>query len=278
MKFKRYLVLLLWLAATTFLSAQSFRAMTYNLRFNNPRDGADAWPLRKHWLAEQVLYTGPDALGVQEALHDQVSFLDSALTGYAYVGVGRDDGAKAGEYAALLYNTQTCKLLAHGTFWLSPTPEKPSKGWDAALNRVCTYALLRHKGSRKKVWVFNAHFDHIGQQAREESMKLIRRKAAEINTRNYPVVVMGDFNVEPDNPAMTTAREAWRDSWTSSETPAFGPEGTFNGFRFDQAVTRRIDYILVTPGTRVLKCAILSDSRNLRYPSDHFPVVADLKW
>lgn len=265
--------LLLMIAATT--QAQDLRVMSYNIRFNNPKDGPNAWSERKDYLLNQILFSEADFVGIQEGLLDQVEYLDEALPGFNYVGIGRDDGKTAGEFSALFYKKQY-KLLDSGTFWLSPTPEKPSKGWDAALNRVCTYA--RFKGKKgKKFWVFNTHFDHRGQVARVESVKVILAQIAALNTKNEPVILMGDFNLPPESEAIQQVTGTLNDTYTSSELPPFGPKGTFNAFSWTQDINRRIDYIFVSSDIQVKHMAILTDSKEQRYPSDHFPVLAKLR-
>ncbi|MCC7506497.1 MAG: endonuclease/exonuclease/phosphatase family protein [Saprospiraceae bacterium] len=273
----RILFFLLCFALPAAATAQTLRFLTYNIRYDNPGDGDDAWPKRRDYLAAQIGFYAPDVFGIQEGLHHQVEFLAQQLPQYAWVGAGRDDGRQAGEYSALFYRRDRFRLLDSGTFWLSETPGQPSKGWDAALNRVCTYALLRDSVTGQQLWVFNTHFDHIGQEARRQSAALIIQKIREKNPENKPVVVMGDFNAEPSEAPVATMKNALTDTQEASETPAFGPSGTFNGFKFHEPVTRRIDYIFTGgTGLRVLRHAVLSDSKDCHYPSDHLPVMADI--
>lgn len=257
--------------------AQEVSVMTYNIRLNVDSDGINAWPERKEYLASQIKFYDPDFFGVQEALPDQMEYLRNEFSAYEALGEGRE-GPDKGEYSALFYKKNKFEVEANGMFWLSTTPEKVSTGWDAALPRVCTYGLFREKETNKKVWVFNTHFDHVGQQARVNSAQLILDKAQELNTENYPVVVMGDLNVTPDNEVMATLKQAMDDAYEVSKVPPFGPQGTWNGFNHDEPVTRRIDHIFVSQeGVEVKKYGILSDSKDLRYPSDHLPVYVVLK-
>ena len=273
----RTLFFLLYLTFSTAATAQALRFLTYNIRYDNPNDGDDAWPKRRDWLAAQIGFYSPDVFGIQEGLQHQVEFLAQSLPQYAWVGVGRDDGRQAGEFSALYYRRDRFRLLDSGTFWLSETPDQPSKGWDAALNRVCTYALLHDSATGRSLWVFNTHFDHMGQEARRQSALLIIQKIREKNPDNLPVFVMGDLNAEPGEPPVAAMKSALMDTRDVSETPAFGPSGTFNGFKFHEPVTRRIDYIFAGgPGLRVLRHAVLSDSKDCHYPSDHLPVLADV--
>lgn len=256
--------------------SQEFKVMTYNIRFDNPGDGENAWPHRQAFLINQIRFTAPVAFGVQEALKHQLDYINEELPDFEVLGVGRDDGKEAGEYSALFYNKNLLKLKESGTFWLSPTPEKPSKGWDAALNRICTYGLFKpKKGSA--FWIFNTHFDHRGQQARVESTRLILAQIQKINTKNYPVIVMGDLNLPPNSEPIQILSKAMKDTYTQSQFPPLGPDGSFTGFSWDNPVGNRIDYIFVSTDISPIQAAILTDSKDQKYPSDHFPVVAKLK-
>lgn len=268
---------LIFLFIMTGTQAQEVTTMTYNIRLNTDSDGENAWPLRKEYLAAQIKFYDTDFFGVQEALPEQMDFLREQFSDYTALGKGRE-GKNKGEYSALFYRTEKFTLEENGMFWLSKTPEKVSTGWDAALPRVCTYGLFSLKEGDKKIWVFNTHFDHMGQEARVNSAQLILDKIKELNTENYPVVVMGDLNVEPDNEVISTFEKEMNDSYEVSQQPAFGPKGTFNGFHFEEPVTRRIDYIFVSKnGLKVIKYAVLSDPKDLKYPSDHLPVYTLLK-
>ena len=269
------LVFLIFIFAET-LHAQPLTFITYNIRYDNPDDGDDAWEVRKSWLANQIRFYEPDVLGIQEGLHQQVVYLHSELTQYDYTGVGRDDGKEKGEYSAIFYNKTKLDLLKSGTFWLSKTPEKPSKGWDANIVRICTYALFQNKNSKKIFFVFNTHFDHKGTEARKNSALLIIEKINQLNTLNYPVILMGDFNAQPDDEPVKIIKEKMKDTRDVSISPPFGPEGTANGFEFDKPVTKRIDYIFTKGKISVSKYAILSDAKNLHYPSDHLPVYSQI--
>jgi endonuclease/exonuclease/phosphatase family metal-dependent hydrolase len=271
------LLVLFFLTLPAAAFAQSLRLVTYNIRYDNPQDGENAWEKRREFLCQQMEFYGPDVIGVQEAMHHQLEYMAGKMPAYRFVGVGRDDGEQGGEYSAIFYRTGRLELLDSGTFWLSPTPREPSKGWDAAMNRVCTYALLRDSASRQAFWVFNTHFDHIGKQARESSARLILEQIARRNKAGLPVALIGDLNAEPQEAPIAVLRETLADARDLSRAPAFGPEGTFNGFDFHQPVRRRIDYIFVSPGVRVLKHAVLSDNRECRYPSDHLPVLAEVE-
>ena len=271
------LVLSSWLIVSIFAQSHSF--MTYNIRYATERDGVNAWSNRKAFLSDQIKFYSPDVFGVQEALRRQVSYLDSTLAEYSYTGVGRDDGKEKGEYSAIFYDAEKLKLIENSTFWLSETPEKVSVGWDAAMERICTYALFENLVSGQKFYVFNTHFDHIGKVAREKSADLILKMAYKINHQNYPIIIMGDLNLVPDSTPIKIMCSQLNDSKKVASEVSFGPEGTFNGFNFQNPVTKRIDYIFVSKeNTSVRKYAILSDSKNCLYPSDHLPVFVELEF
>jgi endonuclease/exonuclease/phosphatase family metal-dependent hydrolase len=257
-------------------NAQNYKVMTYNIRLDIAIDGEDRWDNRKGMLAGQLQFYEPDFLGVQEALPQQMQYLDSILIDHSFIGVGRDDGKEKGEYSAIFYKNKKFKVLQQSTFWLSQTPEVPSKGWDAAYNRVCSYGLFENRDTKQKVWIFNTHFDHVGNVARVESAKLILQKIKELNKENLPFIVMGDFNLEPDTDPIAVIKTELLDTRDVSKF-VFGPTGTFNAFEFHKPVTKRIDYIFIPKtGFEVKKYAILSDSKDCHYPSDHLPVYVEL--
>ena len=273
---------ILFIASLSFLicdlPAQTIRLMTYNIRYDNPADGENNWHKRKAGLVRQLKFYEPGTFGIQEGLVHQVTYLDSSLSSYRYVGIGRDDGKQKGEYSAIFYDSRLFSLLDQSTFWLSETPERISVGWDAALERICTCTLFEHTLSGQKIWVFNTHFDHIGEKARENSARLILERMALMNKDDYPSVLMGDLNLEPETRAIQSIAEQMNDTKYAAEKVSFGPDGTFNAFRFDVPPSRRIDYIFTDPGSiRVLKYAVLTDSKDGRYYSDHLPVFVEIE-
>ncbi len=272
--------LLIFFAIVSLASAhgQTIDVISYNIRYDNPDDASNNWDNRKEFLISQLNFYNPDVFGIQEGLIHQIKEMDKGLEDYTYFGVGRDHGDERGEHTAIFYNKKRMKLLEESTFWLSLTPDKPSKGWDAALPRTCTYGIFQNKSDGTKFMVFNTHFDHVGVKAREESSKLILEKIKELNIKNLPVVLMGDFNLESDSPGVQVILDEMADAHIAAGNNAFGPKGTFNGFEFNKPVERRIDYIFVSDNFEVLKSAILSDSKDTRYPSDHLPVFARLKY
>ncbi|WP_293294803.1 endonuclease/exonuclease/phosphatase family protein [Allomuricauda sp.] len=274
---KNFFFIFSFLFSCLMVSSQTIDVISYNIRYDNPDDAPNNWDNRKEFLIAQLNFYRPDVFGIQEGLIHQVKEIDSGLEDYAYFGVGRDFGDERGEHTAIFYNTKTVALIDESTFWLSTSPQTPSKGWDAALPRTCTYGVFKIKNSGARFMVFNTHFDHKGDLALEKSSKLILKKIKELNLENYPVVVTGDFNLESNSKGVQIILSEMKDSFEEAGKNAFGPKGTFNGFRIDKAVERRIDYIFVSDEFKIIKSAILSDSDDARYPSDHLPVFTRLK-
>ena len=256
--------------------AQTF--MTYNLRYNNPNDGENRWEVRKENVADLIQNYQPDVFGTQEGLNDQVTWLDSTLTDYSYVGIGRDDGKQKGEYCAIYYKTAKYNVIKQATFWLSETPKEISVGWDAVLERICTYLLLENKETKQRFYVFNAHFDHIGNMARLNSSKLIYSKITEHNPENYPCVLMGDLNLLPETDPIQYLSKQLDDAKSLAGENISGPKGTFNAFKHDEPVTDRIDYIFISKGDgKVNKFKVIDDQVEKRFPSDHLPVLVEVE-
>ncbi len=251
--------------------------MTYNIRLDVESDGENSWSIRKDFFTGQIQFYSPDIFGIQEAKPNQVVDISTVLPIYAYVGIGRD-GVNKGESSNIFYKKSRFSLEESNTFWLSETPNTASKGWDAAFNRVCTYALLQDKTSNKFLWVFNTHLDHIGEQAKTKGIELILSKINSLNSKNYPVVFMGDFNSEPSEERIMSIKKRMDDSRDISQEKPFGPSGTFNAFQHDVPVTKLIDYIFISKNNafKVRKYAVISDSKDLKYPSDHLPVFIEL--
>ena len=262
-------------------AAAELDVMSYNLRLDVASDGPNAWPYRRDWVAALVRFHEADVVGVQEALAPMLADLDRRLPGFARVGVGRADGREGGEFSAILYRTDRLALLDQGTFWLSPTPEVPgSKGWDAAIERVATWARFRDKLTGCSHLHLNTHFDHMGEQARQESARLIRHRLATL-ADGLPVVVTGDLNADPGStPYRILTSDTvgggvapLRDAFDTSQTGHYGPTSTWTEFRAIEP-GRRIDYVLVSADIPVLLHGILPDSWDGRFPSDHLPVLA----
>lgn len=251
------------------------RVASYNIRYNNPGDGVNAWPNRKDRVKALIRYHRFDLFGVQEALRGQLKDI-AELSEYAFVGKGRDDGKEAGEHSAIFYRKDRFKLLQTGDFWLSETPDKPGKGWDATCcNRICSWAKFEDNATRKPFYFFSVHFDHQGVEARRQSGKLMVQKIREI-AENEPVICVGDLNSTPDTEQVATLQTILNDAYRVTQMPPYGPVGTFNAFKFDAPMKDRIDYIFVSKNAKVLDYAVLTDAQDQRYPSDHQPVVSQV--
>lgn len=246
---------------------------TYNVRYNTPNDGINAWPNRKEDVKALIRYHEFDIFGVQEALRGQLNDI-AELPEFAFFGAGRDDGKEAGEHSAIFYKKDRFKVQESGNFWLSETPEKPSKGWDAkCCNRICSWVKFRDLTTKKEFFFFNVHFDHQGVEARRQSGKLMVQRIKEI-AKNETVICTGDFNSTPETEQIQAMQTILKDAKSISALPPYGPEGTFNSFKFDAPMKHRIDYIFVGDKVKVQKYAVLTDAKEQRYPSDHQPVVA----
>ncbi|MGR3811739.1 endonuclease/exonuclease/phosphatase family protein [Jiulongibacter sp. NS-SX5] len=248
--------------------------MTFNIRYNNPNDGINQWENRKHLVAQTVTYHEADIVGFQEATKTQVDYLSKSLEAYTWVGVGRNDGKEAGEYAPIFWKTDRFKLVKWETIWLSETPEKPSKSWDAALPRIATKVILEDMSSKERITVFNAHYDHIGVVAREKSSEVIVNHIA----NKEGTIIMGDLNSTPvDEPLKVFDKAGFYNAQYVSKTPHFGPYDTFNGFESKEQKNSNIDHILVSPDITVLQHASLSNTWEGRFASDHYAVIAEIR-
>ncbi len=265
---------------------QQLLVMSYNLRYDNPDDRENRWDARKHHVANLIQFYEPVFIGTQEGLLNQLEYLESELDHYQWIGVGRDDGTMSGEFSALFYDTTQVELVedTDETIWLSETPSKPGKSWDAALPRIITYGEFQtiSKSDDSSFYVFNTHFDHMGDTARAKSAELIVEKTNEVTADN-PVIVTGDFNVTPDSEpyaSLTSDDSGLSDAYEISKQPHVGPQFTFEGFevRNEETEARRIDYIFVNSKVDVQKHAILPSFRDYKYPSDHLPVMAEINF
>lgn len=263
--------------------AARLRVMTYNIRYNTPRDGENAWPNRKTMVASMIRFHGADIVGVQEALRGQLDDLAALLPEYAWTGVGRDDGRDKGEFSAIFYRRDRFDRLDGGTFWLSETPDVAgSKSWDAAITRIVTWCRFRDRRARREFFHFNTHFDHVGVEARRRSAELLRTRISQMIGRRQ-VILTGDFNCrETDAPYLALTGEAGdgrrlRDARYISQFGHHGPTSTFNSFRALGPPGSKIDYIFVGEGWRVRQHGALADTFDAKFPSDHLPVLAEFE-
>jgi endonuclease/exonuclease/phosphatase family metal-dependent hydrolase len=263
--------------------------MTFNIRYGTAEDGDNRWERRRDLLCEVIQTENADIVGLQEALRFQIDEILAAAPGYAFVGVGRDDGGDAGEYSAILYRRARLSIIDSGTFWFSDTPEQPgSMTWGNRITRICTWARVRDR-SGDSFYVYNLHLDHESQPSRERSVQLLAHRIRSRPAREDPVIVTGDFNVDEQNPAMrwllgdqtALAGEATPGIHLADTFRALHPDargvGTFNDFKAGQIDESKIDYVLTDDGFVAREARIVHSSRDGRYPSDHFPVVASVE-
>jgi len=265
--------------AGTAVQMQELAVMSFNLRYSTEADGENAWHHRKDDVIALINEYQVDLVGVQEALPAQMQDLQQGLSQYASLGVGRDPDNQ-GEFSAILYSTAKFQRLAGDTFWLSETPETPSKGWDAALNRICTWARFRVHETGREFLLFNTHFDHVGAEARRQSARLILDKIKDLNPDRLPVILSGDFNLSDTEIPIGLISAVMQDSFYHAASGHQGPAGTFQDFKTDVHELDRIDYVFTT-GFTVLTHAHLNNRRTsdpARYPSDHFPVLVKLQF
>lgn len=259
---------------------QEIKVMSYNIRLDVKSDGDNQWDKRKDKVAGLMNYYEADFIGGQEVQHHQLQYLLQNLSGYSYIGVGRDDGKEAGEYSCIFYKKEKYNVEEQHTFWLSATPDTVSMGWDAVCNRVCTYGLFKDKKTKQKFWVFNTHFDHIGVTARISSAKMIVAKIEEVNKdKKYPIIITGDFNSKPTEAPAQYIASYLQNARIVSEQPPYGPADTWNAFQFDKKPENCIDYIFIAKDEKmkVKKFATITDSYDRKYPSDHFPILATIQ-
>ncbi len=276
-KLLRKILLSLLLFGSVQMYGQTTSIMTFNIRYDNPNDNENSWEYRKNEVVGLIEYYHPDFLGIQEGLYNQVNFIHKNTSNYEYIGVGRDDGIKKGEYSAIYYDSTKFKLIAQNTFWLSNSPDTISIGWDASMERICTYGKFKDKISNDSIHIFNTHFDHIGIEARKMSAKLILNKIIEYRLSNAKVVVMGDLNCLPMSDPITILRTELDYGFEISENKFYGPVGTFNGFKNNLEITRQIDYVF-TKNIRIFNYQHIDDKRrNNLCVSDHLPVLIEIK-
>lgn len=278
--------------------AAEFRIGTYNLRNANSSDSINGnrWTVRGKVIAGIVRFNQFDIFGTQEGFLHQLNFIKANLPGFEYIGVGRDDGRQSGEHSAIFYNTEVFDVLDSGNFWLSETPEIPSKGWDAANIRICTWGRFRHLDTGITFYFFNLHTDHQGKQARVNGVNLVLDRIREI-AGNSTVFLSGNFNVTQHNICYRNICNSGilEDSHEKSDF-VFEPNGTYNDWLPNGMTNGRIDHIFVSENVKVNRFGVLTETFrsvddknvdmetdvkylddvvkcNIQLPSDHFPVL-----
>lgn len=286
-------------------SPTAFTVASYNLRNANSGDSAigNGWGQRYPVIARMIQFHEFDIFGTQEGFIRQLEDLKKALPDYDYIGVGRDDGKKQGEHSSIFYRTDKFEVLEKGDFWLSETPDIPSKGWDAVLPRICSWGHFKCKDTGFEFLFFNLHMDHVGKKARVESAFLVQKKMKELGA-NLPVVLTGDFNVDQTHQSYQAliSEGVLCDSYQVSDLQ-YLTTGSFNGFNPNNFTESRIDHVFVSPSFHVKMYGILTDtyrsiagdeqkkanvkdcpeeiaikSYQARTPSDHFPVKVKLEF
>ena len=260
-----------WCSLST---AQEIPVLTYNIRYANAHDRKDSWERRKDALANTVLAQEPGIIGLQEVLREQLAFLNDRWPAYAHFGVGRDDGRDGGEFAPVFYDTSRFALLIGNTIWLSPTPDVPSKGWDATCNRIVTLAVLRDRSSGDSLWVANTHWDAEGKEARQQSAFVVCDLLAGPIARGQRTIFMGDLNAKAREGSIRYLRDHLADACPKGRRG----RGTFNGFNRWRLFSKRIDYVWLSPGKwEVEGYDVRHPKVKCRQVSDHFPVIARLR-
>ena len=274
---KVFIFLIITIGISDQVIGQISKVMTYNIRYDNPRDSLNKWDNRKLEIAHLIKFYEPEIFGIQEGLQHQLKYLDNNLSNYSRVGVGRDDGKEKGEFSPIYYNNKEMSLIDQSTFWLSEKDDTVSVGWDASMERICTYGLFENKITKQRILIFNTHYDHIGKTAREKSSELILKKIKEINQDDYPVILMGDFNSDPESKPIRIIKGDFEDVGKLVRNGIYGPTGTFTGFKKNTIAEKRIDYIFVK-NLEVVKYRHIDDKmKNNNYLSDHLPVLIELK-
>lgn len=289
---KKIILILFSVLCILNVDAQALRVGSYNVRYMNDEDASsgNGWKTRGPLVCNLINVMDLDVFGAQEVLDAQLHDMLKSLEDYKYIGVGRDDGKKEGEYAPIFYKPSKVELLKSGVFWLSQTPDViGSVGWDAALPRICTYGYFKVRESGKKLWFFNLHMDHVGMKARENASKLVLQKIKEF-CKGEAAILTGDFNVDQHNEIYSILNNSplLKDCFHVAKHKV-APNGTWNDFKPNKKTDKRIDHIFVSPSCTVSDYAILTNmywtpsatepgKYDMRIPSDHYPVIAQIQF
>lgn len=275
----KWVVAAIWLlvasAAVAAPQPQPLRVMTFNVRLPIAQDGANQWQFRRDLAANVIARTKPDIVGTQELHKVQGDDLLARLPGYAWFGIDRR-GGHGDEHMAIFYRHDRFRLVELGNYWLSDTPTVPgSISWGHPFPRMVTWGLFERKADGRRFYVLNTHFPYRAEdgEARLKAARMIRDRIAAL-TPDVPVILIGDFNTEPDGAVHDLLTESLADAWVASPIKK-GPEATYHAYK--GTGDRRIDWIL-SRGFRAERVETIDDRRGDLYPSDHFPVVADLAW
>jgi hypothetical protein len=254
--------------------------MTFNVRCDKSSDLENAWQNRKDFVSQMINFYDGDIIGTQEVLKNQLHDLLERLPQYKSLGLGREDGKDRGEHCAIFYKPQKFTVEKKGHFWLSEQPQQPgSKGWDAACERIVTWAIFKEKKTETKFVFFNTHFDHIGELARKESAILLKKKIVEI-AEQLPVILTGDLNLPPE---AAVVRSLLKDDFLVDSRKVsrivYGPTWSFHDFgRIPMQYRKLIDYILIDKRITVNKYVCISETLNSVFLSDHNPVLVQIQF
>ena len=281
---KEFLLVLILFTLQSFVSAFEIDALSFNIRFDNPKDGENAWPKRKEMVGQWVKSESPDVIGLQEALRHQIDDIKKVATAYSEYGVGRDDGKSRGEHCTILYLKKRFSLDKSdcGTFWFSDTPEKvASKSWGNEIPRICTWARFIEKKTDKGFYVYNVHYDHRSQPSRLGASELIIQRISKRKRSNEPIILMGDFNASENNPAIKIFKDEPLNLVDTFRVvkPDEKMVKTFHGFRGGSFSGGKIDHVFMLPKMgKVSSAEIVRFNKENRYLSDHYPVRAKLSF
>ena len=281
---KEFLLVLILFTLQSFVSAFEIDVLSFNIRFDNPKDGENAWQNRKEMVGQWVKSESPDVIGLQEALRHQIDDIKKIATAYSEYGVGRDDGKSRGEHCTILYLKKRFSLDKSdcGTFWFSDTPEKiASKSWGNEIPRICTWARFIEKKTDKGFYVYNVHYDHRSQPSRLGASELIIQRISKRKRSNDPIILMGDFNASENNPAIKIFKDEPLNLVDTFRVvkPDEKMVKTFHGFRGGSFSGGKIDHVFMLPKMgKVSSAEIVRFNKEKRYLSDHYPVRAKLSF
>ena len=260
----------------------SLDVMTFNIRYDNTGDGQNIWQNRRDRAANAIKFYDPDVFGTQETLHNHLEDLKSRLPQYAVIGVGREDGKEAGEYSPVWYKKDRFTLQSSGYFWLSETPNVPSKGWDGACERIATWAILQDKYTNNAIFFINTHLDHQGVTARREGVNLLFQKINEYSL-GLPVICTGDFNSSPDSDVIAHITDTTSDNHLTDSRKVspvvYGPSWSWHDFgALSYSQRPLLDYVFIRGGLDVNRYGVCAEDENGQYLSDHAPVVVNVSY
>jgi len=238
--------------------------MSYNVRVSNASDGENDWLLRRNASIEMLRDIKPDICGFQEVLEDQLPFLRENSRGYTMVGDSPNP---------IIYNSKRFSLVSSGFFFLSETPETPSKGWDGAYPRTAYWGLMKDNKAGKCFYFVNTHLDHIGKIAREKGLALILERISSINSENLPLVITGDFNTLVSDPALNNFKLQMKNSRDNARISS--EEGSFNAWGREDSC---IDFIWYDGFSLCKSFEVIKKEYGRKYISDHYPILSVLKY